>query len=34
MEYLAKVWDGSEGKVGDGLGYTLCMAIAAGRSSR
>ena len=26
MEYLAKVWDGGEGKVGGGLGYTLCVA--------
>ena len=28
MPYLAKVWDGSKGRVGDNLGYTLCMAIA------
>lgn len=34
MPYLAKVWDGSEGKVGDGLGYTLCMAIACGNGCR
>ena len=34
MEYLAKVWDGSEGKVGDGLGYTLCMAIACENGCR
>lgn len=34
MEYLAKVWDGSEGKVGDNLGYTLCMAIACENGCR
>ena len=25
MPYLAKVWDGSKGRGGDNLGYTLCM---------
>lgn len=34
MPYLAKVWDGSEGKVGDNLGYTLCMAIACENGCR
>ena len=27
MPLLAKVWDGSEGRVGDNLGYNLCFAI-------
>lgn len=34
MPYLAKVWDGSKGKVGDNLGYTLCMAIACENGCR
>ena len=34
MPYLAKVWDGSEGKVGDNLGCTLCMAIACENGCR
>lgn len=34
MPYLAKVWDGSKGKVGDNLGYTLCMAIACKNGCR
>ena len=34
MPYLAKVWDGSKGKVGDKLGYTLCMAIACENGCR
>ena len=34
MPYLAKVWDGSKGRVGDNLGYTLCMAIACGNGCR
>ncbi len=34
MPYLAKVWDGSKGRVGDNLGYTLCMAIACENGSR
>ena len=28
MEYLAKVWDGSKGGVGDNLGFWGCMAVA------
>ena len=28
MEYLAKVWDGSKGDVGDNLGFWGCMAVA------
>ena len=28
MEYIAKVWDGSRGEVGDNLGYWGCMAVA------
>ncbi|MBQ6911899.1 MAG: transposase [Bacteroidales bacterium] len=28
MPYLAKVWDGSEGKVGANLGYNGCMAVS------
>ena len=28
MPYLAKVWDGSKGDVGDNLGYSGCMAVA------
>ena len=34
MDYLAKVWDGSRGRVGDNLGYTLCMAIACENGCR
>ena len=34
MPYLAKVWDGSKGKVGSNLGYTLCMAIACENGCR
>ena len=34
MPYLAKVWDGSRGRVGDNLGYTLCMAIACENGCR
>ena len=34
MEHLAKVWDGSEGKVGEGLGYTCCMAVACENGCR
>ena len=28
MPLLAKVWDGSKGRVGDNLGYNLCFAVA------
>ena len=28
MQFLAKVWDGSKGRVGDNLGYWGCMAVA------
>ena len=34
MPYLAKVWDGSKGRVGDNLRYTLCMAIACENGCR
>lgn len=34
MPLLAKVWDGSEGRVGDNLGYNLCFAIACPSMSR
>lgn len=34
MPYLAKVWDGSRGRVGDNLGYTLCMAVACENGGR
>lgn len=34
MPYLAKVWDGSKGRVGDNLGYTPCMAIACENGCR
>lgn len=34
MPYLAKVWDGSKGKVGDNLGYSGCMAIACESGAR
>ena len=33
MPYLAKVWDGSRGEVGENLGYWGCMAIACERGS-
>jgi len=29
MPLLAKVWDGSKGRVGDNLGYNLCFATAS-----
>ena len=34
MEYLAKVWDGSKGEVGDNLGFWGCMAIACESGGR
>jgi len=34
MPLLAKVWDGSKGRVGDNLGYNLCFATAAPAASR
>ena len=34
MEYLAKVWDGSRGEVGDNLGYWGCMAVACESGGR
>jgi len=34
MPMLAKVWDGSEGRVGDNLGYNLCFAVACPSMSR
>jgi len=34
MPLLAKVWDGSEGRVGDNLGYNLCFAVACPSMSR
>ncbi|MCR5414020.1 MAG: transposase, partial [Kiritimatiellae bacterium] len=34
MEYLAKVWDGSRGEVGDNLGYHGCMAVACESGGR
>jgi hypothetical protein len=34
MPYLAKVWDGSEGKVGGNLGYSGCMAVACEAGAR
>ena len=34
MPYLAKVWDGSEGRLGDNLGYSGCMAIACEAGAR
>ena len=34
MPYLAKVWDGSRGEVGENLGYWGCMAIACETGSR
>ena len=34
MEYLAKVWDGSKGDVGENLGFWGCMAIACESGGR
>ena len=34
MPLLAKVWDGSRGRVGDNLGYNLCFATATPSMSR
>ena len=34
MPMLAKVWDGSKGRVGDNLGYNLCFATASPSMSR
>ena len=34
MPFLAKVWDGSKGRVGDNLGYNLCFATATPSMSR
>ena len=34
MPFLAKVWDGSRGRVGDNLGYNLCFATATPSMSR
>ena len=34
MEYLAKVWDGSRGEVGDNLGFWGCMAVACESGGR
>ena len=34
MDYLAKVWDGSKGKLGENLGYTGCMAVACESGAR
>lgn len=34
MPLLAKVWDGSRGRVGDNLGYNLCFATASPGMSR
>ena len=34
MEYLAKVWDGSRGDVGDNLGFWGCMAVACESGGR
>ena len=34
MPLLAKVWDGSKGRVGDNLGYNLCFAAASPSMSR
>ena len=34
MEYLAKVWDGSKGEVGDNLGFWGCMAVACESGGR
>lgn len=34
MDYLAKVWDGSRGEVGENLGYNGCMAVACESGAR
>ena len=34
IEYLAKVWDGSKGDVGDNLGFWGCMAVACESGGR
>lgn len=34
MDYLAKVWDGSRGDVGENLGYSGCMAVACESGAR
>ncbi|MGN0853898.1 MAG: hypothetical protein ACI4R9_00065 [Kiritimatiellia bacterium] len=34
MEYLARVWDGSKGEVGDNLGFWGCMAVACESGGR
>jgi hypothetical protein len=34
MEYLAKVWDGSKGDLGDNLGFWGCMAVACESGGR
>ena len=34
MDYLAKVWDGSKGELGENLGYTGCMAVACESGAR
>ena len=34
MDYLAKVWDGSKGDVGENLGYSGCMAVACESGAR
>jgi len=34
MEFLAKVWDGSRGEVGDNLGFWGCMAVACESGGR
>ena len=34
MPYLAKVWDGSKGEIGEKLGYSGCMAIACESGAR
>ena len=34
MEYLAKVWDGSKGEVGDNLGFWGCMTVACESGGR
>lgn len=34
MPFLAKVWDGSKGRVGDKFGYSGCMAVACESGAR
>ena len=34
MEYLARVWDGSKGEVGDNLGFWGCMAVVCESGGR